>query len=435
MGGATFLTRLGAEGSLRTMRRARGFMAWGVAPVFAGIVFWLCGDVVTAAPLAERAAKSAPARPVRRDEVLAGFDPRVRELVDGRLTSRLSRGQRAVLSLDPALDTFVTKLLKKNEVPFAGVAAIEPSTGRVLAYVSHSSAEPRGPDRVLEAAAPAASVFKLITASALLNEGLSPARTTCYHGGSHMLTSRELVDNPRLDTACASLTGALGFSINAVFGKLALRHLDPKKLARQASAYGFGENLPFDVPAARSPIDVPADKLEFARTAAGFWHSRLSPLHGAMIAASIANGGRMMRPQIVERVLDTSKQVVLRSEPVVYRKVVEPHTADQLATMMRATVQQGTSRRTFHDARGRPLLPGIDVAGKTGTLSQEKPYRGYTWWVGFAPVKAPKIALAVLIVNSPNWRIKASQVAAETLRHYLVEQPRRGGDRSLAQSR
>jgi penicillin-binding protein A len=396
------------------------------------VLFTFSSQHAGAAP-ADAQDKVERARPVRRAELLAGFDPRERELVDGRLTSKLAEGNRAVLTLDPALDAFVEKLLKRNEVPYAGVAAIEPSSGKLLAYVSHSSAEPKGPDRVLEATAPAASVFKVVTATALLHEGLSPTRNICYHGGSRSLSERELVDNAKLDKACASITGALGFSINSVFAKLADKYLDAKKLTRQALAYGFGEPIPFDVPTDKSALDVPKDRLEFARTAAGFWHSHLSPLHGAAIAASIANGGRMMRPELVERILDSSGQVVFRSQPLLYRKVTEPHTAGQLAQMMRATVQQGTSRRTFHDGRGRPLLPGIEVAGKTGTLSQEKPYRGYTWWVGFAPVKNPKIALAVLIVNTPNWRIKASQVAAETLRHYLVELPKHGDGKRLAQ--
>ncbi|MDB4977597.1 MAG: Cell division protein FtsI, partial [Myxococcaceae bacterium] len=225
--------------------------------------------------------------------------------------------------------------------------------------------------------------------------------------------------------ACASLTGALGFSINPVVAKLALKHLDPKKLSKQASAYGFGESLPFDVQTEKSALDVPTDTLEFARTAAGFWHMHLSPLHGAAIAATIANRGKMMRPELVEQVVSESGQVLFRSEPVLYRKVTEPLIADQLGTMMKSTVNQGTSRRTFHDGRGRALVPGVEIAGKTGTLSKESPYRGYTWWVGFAPVEDPKIALAVLIVNSPNWRIKASGVAAETLRHFFVEMPKK----------
>jgi cell division protein FtsI/penicillin-binding protein 2 len=91
--------------------------------------------------------------------------------------------------------------------------------------------------------------------------------------------------------------------------------------------------------------------------------------------------------------------------------------------MMERTVTDGTARRSFHDARGNAFLPGIRVAGKTGTLSGSDPYRGYTWWVGFAPADRPTIAVAALVVNTPRWRIKASYLARETLRYYLVERP------------
>lgn len=406
-----------------------------VAPValLAGAALTVRSGSAEAAPAPAEPAKPL-VQPPARSELLAGLEPRSRQLADGRLSARVAHGNRAILTLDPGLDAFVAKLLQRNQVPYAGVVAIEPSSGRLLAYVSHSSAEPNGPDRVLDASAPAASVFKVVTATALLQEGLSPTRTICYHGGSQALTMGELVDNPRLDRACASITGALGFSINSVFGKLALKHLDAKKLARQASAYGFGEELPFDVPTERSALDVPSEPLEFARAAAGFWHMHLSPLHGAVIAAAIANRGRMMRPALVEQVVDPAGRTLFRSEPAVHRKVTEPHTAEQLATMMRATVEQGTCRRTFHDARGRPLLRGIEVAGKTGTLSSERPYRGYTWWVGFAPASEPTIALAVLVVNDPAWRIKAAQVAAETLRYYLVERPKHPAGSDLARN-
>ena len=433
-----FLTAVGARRSVQPMPRL--LLVSGIVSLLAGVSWVSLTAPVVAAPTsaqdrptADQDSKVAKARPVaRREDMLAGLNPRARVLSDGRLTSRLAHGNRALLTLDPALDDFVAKLLKRNEVPYAGVVAMVPGTGKLLAYVSHSSAEPNGPDRVLDASAPAASVFKVITATALLNEGISATRNTCYHGGSHALTMRELVDSPKLDRSCASLTGALGFSINAVVAKLALKHLDPRKLSKQASAYGFGERLPFDVQTESSGIDVPSDTLEFGRTAAGFWHSYLSPLHGAVVAATIANRGKMMRPELVDQVVSETGQVLYRSEPALVRKVTEPLIAEQLASMMTSTVKQGTSRRSFHDARGRALVPGVEIAGKTGTLSKESPYRGYTWWVGFAPVENPKIALAVLIVNSPNWRIKASSVAAETLRFYFTELGKKSATPKLA---
>ncbi|MFM2420111.1 MAG: hypothetical protein RL385_4834 [Pseudomonadota bacterium] len=359
--------------------------------------------------------------------LLRGFDPRHRTLVDGRFVTPLASGAHATLTASPELEDHIARLLKANRVPAAGVVALEPATGRVLAYVSHSADAGEGVDRVRDASAPAASVFKVITSAALLAQGVRPEANTCFHGGSSALTMHELVDHKKLDTACASMTGALGSSLNAVFGKLALRHLSRGTLKDQAAAFGFGEALPFDAKVPVSTLDVPADKLEFARTAAGFFHSRMSPLHGAMIASAVADHGRMMRPFIVEEVRDKQGRLVMRANPALHRVAVSRSHADTLARMMKATVTQGTGRKSFHDERGRPYLPGIEVAGKTGTLSEENPYRGYTWWVGFAPAAAPKIAVGVLVVNSPEWRIKAPLVGREAMRHFLVEMPKKAG--------
>jgi cell division protein FtsI/penicillin-binding protein 2 len=265
-------------------------------------------------------------------------------------------------------------------------------------------------------------VFKIITAAALVDAGVPGDTRVCYHGGQSRLGESDLVDSER-DRLCATLSGAVGGSINAIFAKLATRHLDQATLERYAGAFGFGHALPFDVPTAPSPGRIPDDRtdtLEFARTSAGFWHMHMSPLHGALIAATFANDGQMMRASIVDRVVDRAGQTVLRREPEVFRNVVSRRTARAVGEMMEETVTRGTARRSFFDDEGLPFLPGIRVAGKTGTLSGTNPYRGYTWWVGYAPADRPTIAVAALVVNTPTWRIKASYVARETLRQYLM---------------
>ncbi len=368
----------------------------------------------------------APAAPRRaaRPAVLRHLDPLAHREEDGALVSDLPGDQTALLTLDARLQSSMEAYFDRYEVPYAGLVALEPSTGRVLAYVSHSSADPNAGDMALTATAPAASVFKIITASALLEAGVTPSTEVCYHGGSGGISLSHLTFDPAHDTACASLSMALGRSINVVFARLADEHLDPTSLGRFASAYGFGETLPFDVATHESEIEIPSDRLEFARTAAGFWHSHLSPLHGALIAATVANEGRMPRATMVDRVLDAEGHVAYESHPETFRSVVGRRTAHLVGEMMQRTVAEGTARRAFHDDHGRPFLPGVDVAGKTGTLSSERPYRGYTWWVGYAPADEPRIALAVLVVNTPSWRIKASHAAVEALRQYLVVEHR-----------
>lgn len=361
-------------------------------------------------------------RPARRRAALEGFDPLSHRVEDGTLVSDLPDGNTAILSLDEGLQTAMEGVFSRYEVPYAGLVAIEPSTGRVLAYVSHSSAEPGATDLARDAGPPAASVFKIITGAALLEAGVSPDERVCYHGGSGGISLTHLEDDAR-DTSCATLSEAMGRSVNPVFARLADRHLNAEVLGRYASAFGFGESLPFDAPTRVSAFDVPDDRLERARMAAGFWHSHMSPLHGALIAATLANLGRMPRASMVDQVIDGHGRVVYDHEPEVFRSVVGRRTAELLTDMMQRTVEEGTSRRAFHDDRGRPFLPGIEVAGKTGTLSSERPYRGYTWWVGFAPADAPTIALATVVINRPEWRIKASDAARFALEHWLVTRP------------
>ena len=147
----------------------------------------------------------------------------------------------------------------------------------------------------------------------------------------------------------------------------------------------------------------------------------MSPLHGALIAATIANGGVMPAASMVSRVVDADGKVLHTHQSRAYRSVIPRSTARVVGQMMRRTVSHGTARSAFHDLEGRPFLPGIEVAGKTGSLSTERPYRAYSWWVGFAPADAPTIAVAALVVNDPRWRVKGSYVAREALRYYLVQ--------------
>ena len=385
------------------------------------------GDRRAAAPAPERPRGSPEERPAPRSarrNPLEGFDPLAHRVEDGTAVSDLPGGRTAILSLDPGLQQAMEDVFDRYEVPYAGLVAMDPRSGRVLAYVSHSSADPAAGDLARDAGPPAASVFKLITAAALLENGVRSDARVCYRGGSSALSLAHLASDPSSST-CATLAEAIGRSINPVMASLADAHLDGAILGRYASAFGFGEALPFDAPTEASAYEVPEDRLERARMAAGFWHSHLSPLHGALIAATIAHRGRMPRASIVDQVLDAEGHVVHERSDEVFRRVIGAGAAATLTDMMERTVTEGTSRRAFHDDRGRAFLPGISVAGKAGTLSEERPYRGYTWWVGFAPSDAPTIALGVVVINRPEWRIKASDAARFALEHWLVSRPAR----------
>ena len=338
---------------------------------------------------------------------------------EDHMVVRRSDGTRAVLTVDRRLQEHMQSLLARYDVPQGGVVAMDPKTGRVLAYVGYERGKGRTTSVVTDPSPPAASVFKIITASALVDAGVNTSTSVCYGGGMRGLEAIDLVDSAKRDRWCANLGDALGYSINAVFAKLADRHIDAERMDRYVSAFGFGQRLPFDLPSTPSPADVPDSRLERARMAAGFWHSQLSPLHGALLASTIANDGEMPYAAIVDRIESKTGETLFEHTPRGFRQVVPRHTARTTAEMMINTVTKGTAKKAFWDQRGRPFLPGVRVAGKTGTLSRYNPHRTYNWWVGFAPVDDPQIAVAALVVNEPAWRIKASYVAKEVLRTYL----------------
>jgi cell division protein FtsI/penicillin-binding protein 2 len=346
-------------------------------------------------------------------------------------------GGTARLTLEADLQRGAASMMVARHLPEAAVVLMEVATGRLLVYASHAADGPKR-DLCSEALAPSASVFKIVTAAALVEDAhLGPETMQCYSGGEQRISPIDLIDDPRRDKWCTTLAGALGRSINAVFARLAERHLAPEQLDAMARKFGYGQPLPFDVPVQPSAVHVPTESLEFARTAAGFWNTTLSPLEAAEISAIVARGGERVRPSLVDRVVAASGRVLWSMPDATDSgRAISRDTADKLAAMMERTVTEGTSFRAFHDVRGAAFLPGIAVAGKTGTLTDYAKGRYYTWFTGFAPVKpieqAPQVAVAVLVVNGPTWEIKANGLARDVLRWYFASRDVRGVTRPTA---
>ena len=365
--------------------------------------------------------------PVTLPPSFAGLDLAHIALADDGATAPLDGKRTAKLSVDPALQKAAQAILKQHHLPEGAIVMIDPATGEVLVYASHVETGPKR-DLAAVARAPSASVFKIITASALVEHaGLDAETRECYAGGGEQrLTDGNLLVNPLRDKYCVSLATAMGKSTNAVFARLAQRHLKASQLNDEARAYGYGEPVPFEVPIAASDVKIPDDGLPFARTAAGFWNSTLTPLQAAWISATVAHGGEALKPTIVREILapDGASIWTAPKGPTVVRRAVPRDTAAAVTTMMEHTISEGTSFKAFHDPRGASFLPaGTVVAGKTGTLNDPDGQHYYTWFTGFAPSR-PKpgekqIAIAVLVVNGPKWHVKANVVAREMLRAYF----------------
>jgi cell division protein FtsI/penicillin-binding protein 2 len=336
----------------------------------------------------------------------------------------------ATLTIDPQLQHAALALMKMHHVPEAAVVMMDVATGRVLVYASATEkGAPR--DLCVEATAPSASVFKIVTGSTLVETGAATMDTKeCYSGGEQRVMPSDLEPDPRRDRWCSTLAGAMGRSINTIFARLAMRSLHKEQLETVAKGFGYGESLPFDVPIQPSSLNIPddaQDKLNFARTAAGFWNTTLSPIHAASLSATIARSGEVIRPILVADVKDPGGEIVYTAprSAITVRRAITPETAGQVAIMMEHTVSEGTSWRAFHDAKATPFLPNIQVAGKTGTLTDAAAQRYYTWFTGFAPLKPQdgesQVAIAVLAVNGATWHVKANVIAREMLRAYFAE--------------
>jgi peptidoglycan glycosyltransferase len=372
-------------------------------------LFAVCLFALGAAP-AERAADPPAA--------LRDVSPAAMALDGASYRQTLEDGRQVVFTVEPELQRFASALLEDNDVPAGAIVVLNARTGRVLALAQHQ----RGIDRptvAFDPSPPAASLFKIVTTSALLERSeVSLDTVQCYHGGGQRLEQHNLVDSERDDTACASVSQALGHSINAVFAKLADRHLAPRALLKYAERFGFNQAIPFDLAVPESSAEIPDDRLERARAAAGFWHTHLSPLHAAMMVQSVAHNGAMLRPYVVDKVLGPDGALVYSGEPQLAARPISADTARKLGTAMRETVTSGTARKAFH--RGDlPALAKVKVAGKTGTLTGQSPYRAYSWFAGFAPADTPEVAIAVLVVNEPLWRIKSSEAGARVLDKYF----------------
>ena len=349
-----------------------------------------------------------------------------------RYYAPLADGRRAELTLDPALQTLAERLLDESRAPRGAIVAMAPD-GRILALAGRRTDEPKGGRTgtldwrlATDTWAPAASVFKLVTAAALVNAGVRPADKVCYHGGLRSVLEHNLRDDKR-DSRCEDLAYGVGHSQNAIIGKLAFQHLAPARLEAEAVALGWTAPLGAFAGATGELALPPAHDVEFARAAAGFAGARLSVLGGALLAATFAAGGDRPAPQLVAAIDGVA--VV----PAAGRRVITADTARAVAEMMVETCTSGSAAKSFRSQRR------VQVAGKTGTLTRTDPfYMEHSWFVGFAPAGAaarPEIVVSVLLGNPESWHLRGHEAARRLIDRALKLEPtrparRRGKDRT-----
>lgn len=374
--------------------------------------------------LAQLAALNGNGKPTHRH----GLDLREEYLrfdaiENGGFTLTTGDGLKLNFTLLPWLQRRLEKFFHDNRNRFSlgAIVVLEPATGQVLAMVEQNhSQEPQRHHLALQASYPAASLFKIITLAAALeaNDSLDADSRFYYRGSPFHISRRELEQNPRYLPKHISLSRAFAKSNNPVFGAIAFRYVGPFLLTQYAQAFGFNQKLRFDYPVERSHVEIASDPLTLARIGAGLWReTTISPLHAALLAATIGNDGIMMAPYIVRSIHDANGALLYRARPDAVGHPISSDTSSDIREMMFESVLDGTLRAAF-SRNGKPLLP-VQVGGKTGTLRGNDPRGKYSWFVGLAPLRKPKIAVAAMVVDPLSWRVKAQQVGREVVEAFF----------------
>jgi cell division protein FtsI/penicillin-binding protein 2 len=325
------------------------------------------------------------------------------------------------LTIHPELQGRVVKVMEQYQVPYGAFVAVEPKTGRVLALAGHSTVNPAWADTSFFNLYPMASLFKIVTAAAALEQKkVLPDTVFEFRGRSYSENPKYWSVKSGRGNQQMPLSLAMGKSINPVFGRLASDVVGKDSMMSYAEKFGFNQTLFPDVPVTPSKAQAPRDDLELKLMGAGLGREvKISPLHAALVIAAIANGGTMMTPLLAEEIKSGDGSSLFSEKPVPARRLVSSETARQLATMLSTTVNTGTSRKAFHDRRGRPKLASVNICAKTGSINGKDPEGSYSWFAAYAPAEDPKIALVALVINQDKWKIKASFLGEQALEAFF----------------
>lgn len=383
------------------------------------------------------------------NDFLAGTAP---ELLQQTLTDlilgRPKQGATIVTTLVPEIQE-AASAAAAAEAGDVAIAAIDPATGDVLALVSEPTYDPNllasqdpkvvrdswdvlneDPDKPLLSRAsdelfPPGSTFKLVTASAALENGFGPDSLWPNPNELDLPLTDATIENFGGSTCSGgsqiTLADALRQSCNVVFGAVGLE-LGAEALAEQAREYGFtaeaGEDLvPFDIPWTSGVFPAPETFAErepaVAISAIGQQDVAANPLQMALVAAAIGNGGVEMQPRLVTEARDPTGQVIAEFAPQEFSQPLSAANAAVLTQMMVGVVESGTGTAA--------QIPGVTVAGKTGTAQHGEGANPHAWFVSFAPAEAPEVAVAVIVLDGGSLSSEATggQLAAPIARAVL----------------
>ncbi len=328
-------------------------------------------------------------------------------------------------AFNDSLEDFIKKQLNLYHPDFSSVVVIDNETGNVLAAVDHSRVKKVfGRDLAFSTTHPAASVIKVITAADLLeNTHINTHTEFAFAGRSTTLYRSQLKEPPqkrrwvrRLD-----LDRAFATSNNVIFGRTAIENLTPHGLKKMAERFGFNKRLVDGVNLHPSVFPLAEDQYNFAELASGFnTRTLMSPIHGAVIASIVANGGVMKYPVVIKSVEDINGKKTIFPPIRADEQVLTPQTAEDMRHLFMSTVTSGTARNSFR--RSKLLLSKYEIGGKTGSMTGGEPFGKRDWFVSYAKSIEERsdkgISISVMLVNQKKWYVKSPLLAKNIIEFY-----------------
>ncbi len=314
----------------------------------------------------------------------------------------------------------------------ATIIVMEPKTGHILALASRPNYDPNKfreyPPQTwrniaVSNAYEPGSTFKIVTASTALEEGVVKPDDRFYDPG-YVKVGSERIKCWRYyrPHGSQSFTEGVQNSCNPVFVEVGLR-VEEKETGlfyQYIKGFGFGQQTGIDLPGEAKGIMIPKDKLKKINIATISIGQAIAvtPIQLITAASAVANGGKLMRPQLVQAILDKDGNVVKKIEPEKVRTVISEETARKLALILESVVSEGTGKNAF--------IEGYRVAGKTGT-AQKAGAGGYQQgkyvasFLGFAPANDPQLAILVLVDEPQGYPYYGGTVAAPIFKRVMED--------------
>ncbi|MDQ4000983.1 MAG: penicillin-binding protein 2 [Actinomycetota bacterium] len=358
-----------------------------------------------------------------------GGEPETLDGLINQVTGGPQAGNDVTLTLDPELQRLAYDQLAQSSTGRGSVVALNPKKGEILAMVSYPSYDPNNIDenfpelvqdseapllnRAMQGLYPPGSVFKVITAAAALKAGVDP-EDEFDDTGTYETPGYDVYNYRAREYGEVTFTEALGKSINTIFARIAYEEVGAQLLAQTALDFGFEDPYEdFPLPVAPSSLgELPPEQWVqgyIAQIAFGQGPILSNVFEMANMTGAVANDGTMMEPRLVREVRSPDGVILDKPTPRVRGGVLDAETAQTLNDMM---------QKSITDEETGAQIPGIKVAGKTGT-AEAPGGELHSWFASFAPANDPEIAVAVLVENGQEGFKSALPIARRLMEAYI----------------